>query len=222
MLMPRVLNLKSRNITSFTGTLCNTNMAGKSPAWRNAPDPIGFRSYSGPDSRLHIDGDELRLEVRSAKNFVLVFGTLFLPAFALVAWYMIPDRGAQRLFAIGGTAVGLLTFGLIYFLLDYHQRLGDYLVVDRKAQSVRLPRSQKQFPLDQVFCLQIIRGRSKSSAEVETDLNLLVAEGNQLTRYHILGSPSRQQVDHVSQFAGLPVEVIDLGWKGLRDADGES
>lgn len=197
-------------------------MSTDPPAWRNAPDPVGFRSYGGCDAVLRIEGEQLRLEVRSAKKFVVAFGVLFIPAFALTAWFAIPDWNTKVFFAVGGAAVGLFTFGLVYWLMDYHERLGDYLVIDRQTHIVLLPRCKARFPLDQVFGLQMIRGRSQASADVETDLNLLVAEGQELVRYHVLGSPTRGLVEQVAEFAGFRVEEVDLGWNGYRDQDRDS
>jgi len=174
------------------------------------------------DAVLSIEADNLRLAVRSARRFIAVFGAVFIPAFGLVAWFTIDEPGRRLLFSVGGVVIGLLTFGLIYALFWHHDNLGDYLLIDRKARMLRLPRLGAEFPLDQVFGLQTIRGRSRSSAEVETDLNLLVAEGNELVRYHICGSPPAGLAEQIANFSGLTVQVIDLGMQGKRDADSRS
>jgi hypothetical protein len=190
------------------------------PFWRNTPSVSGFRSYSGGDALLQIDGDTLRLGIRWPRRFVVVFACLFLPTFAAIAWFMIPENGPRLFFTIGGPIAGAITFALIYALGDYHERLGEYLVIDRATKTIRLPRVKKEFPFSEV-AFQWIRGRTRQSLdfEVEVDLNLLVSESGEVLRYHVMGNPPRRVIEQVICFSGLPLEEIDLGWRGDRDAE---
>lgn len=166
-----------------------------------------------------MEGDRLRLTVVSARRFVLVFGILFVPTFVAIAWLAIPDLPTRLFFTIFGAIVGVGIHAFIYGLLAYHESLGDYLVVDLDQQTLELPRAKVTFPLDQVFGFQLISGRSKASADIETDLNLLVAGNETLLRYHILGSPMRKMVEQLASCTGLRLDEINLGSGGFRDAD---
>ena len=190
------------------------------PAWRDAANAPPFRSYGGGDARLGVDGDVLRLALRGVgSKGVLVFACVFVPAFTAAAWLLIPDPKVRVIFGVLGPFAGLCTFALIYALLRWHESLGDYLVVDRAARVVRLPRLKAEFPFAQVVAFQWIRGRSRHDGDVHTDLNLLVAEPAGLTRYHVMGDPRRRQIEQVVRFSGIPVDESNLGWRGYRDAD---
>jgi hypothetical protein len=189
------------------------------PSWRNTASVSGFRWYTGGAAILTVEGEVLRLRVRWPRLFIVVFAGLFLPAFAAIAWFMIPDPALRWLFTIGGTFVGALTFCFIYALQSYHQGLGDYLVVDGTTKTVRLPRVKKEFCFSHVAGFQWIRGRTKSFVNVEVDLNLLVSESGDVVRYHVMGNPSRRMIEQVLCFSGLSLEEIDLGRRGFRDAD---
>ena len=201
-------------------------VANSESAWRNAPGfQTGMRVYGG-DERLHIEGDVLRLSVQRATRFVLWFGALFIPAFTAIGWIFVDDPTFRVIFGLLGPFAGIFTFGLIYALLRHHEQLGDYIVIDRGAGIVRLPRLKVEVPLAQVLHFQLIRGRSKSNNDVDTDLNLLVrhaddgAGGEPLPlRYHIMGQPRRRTLEQLAAFTGLTVEELDLGWRGYRDAD---
>src|SRR5262249_29405789 len=123
------------------------------------------------------------------------------------------------LFTIGGPVVGAITFGIIYGLLSYHEGLGDYLVIDRAAEVINLPRLKKEFSFAQIVGFQWIRGRTRHYVEVDVDLNLLVSEPGGVVRYHVMGNPSRRMFEQVLCFSGLSLEEIDLGWRGYRDTD---
>jgi hypothetical protein len=188
------------------------------PFWRNTPSVSGFRFYSGGDAVLQIDGDTLRLGIRWPRHFVVIFACLFLPTFAAIAWFMIPENGPRLFFTIGGPIAGAITFAIIYALGDYHERLGEYLVIDQAAKTIRLPRVKKEFPFSEV-AFQWIRGRTRQYMDVEVDLNLLVSESGEVLRYHVIGNPSRRIIEQVICFSGLPLVEIDLGWRGFRDTD---
>lgn len=200
-------------------TLWQCVSSGDRPLWVNAPDPIGFRSYGGSDAMMRIEAERLRLSVRSAKWFVVVFGCIFLPCFEVAVWFGVPNWNSKVFFLFLGPIAGGMAFGLIYGLLSFHERLGDYLIIDLATRSLHLPRCKVQFPLDQIFALQMITGRSSNSSDVQTDLNILVATDDGLVRFHIMGSPSRKQVEQLVEFAGLRVEEVRLGRKGFRDSD---
>jgi hypothetical protein len=157
------------------------------------------------------------VSVREQRAFLVVFACLFIPAIAAVAWLMISDPLHRLLAGIGGPIVGTLTFTLIYALMSFHKRLGDYLVIDRAARTVGLPRLKKSFSFSDVVGFQWIRGCSKH--DIEVDLNLLASESGEVVRYHVMGRPSRQLVEQVLCFSGIPLDEIDLGWRGSRDAD---
>jgi hypothetical protein len=57
------------------------------------------------------------------------------------------------------------------------------------------------------------------AGSVEVDLNLLVSESGEVLRYHVMGNPPRRVIEQVICFSGLPLEEIDLGWRGDRDAE---
>jgi hypothetical protein len=188
------------------------------PFWRNTSSVSGFRSYGGGDAVLQINGDLLRLTIRWPRRFVVAFVCLFLPTFAAIAWFMIPENGPRLFFTIDGPFAGAITFAMIYALGDYHERLGEYLVIDRASNTIRLPRVKKEFPFSGA-AFQWIRGRTRQFMDVEVDLNLLVSESGEVLRYHVMGNPSRRMIEQVICFSGLPLEEIDLGWRGFRDAD---
>ncbi len=187
--------------------------------WRDSPSITGFRSYSGGDAVLRTEGDVLKMSVRSFRPFLVVFACLFLPAFAVAAWFMISEPGLRLALTIGGPIVGAITFAMVYALLSYHEGLGKYLIIDRAAKIVSLPRLKKEFSFAQVVGFQWIRGRTRQYADVEVDLNLLVSEFGEVVRYHVMGNPSRRMVEQVLCFSGLSLEEIDLGWRGDRDTD---
>ena len=186
--------------------------------WRNAPNQTSFRSYSH-DAKLEIEEDRLRIAVHSARRFVTAFGSFFIPAFSLIAWFAIPDVPTRLLFSIGGFIVGIFMFALIYGMLAHHENLGDYLVIDRAAETITLPQSKVEFALDQVYAFQWISGRTESIPEEETDLNLLVADEDGLLRYHILGSPQRAMIEEVVRFSGIKLQEISPTTGVYRDAD---
>ncbi|HKB05606.1 MAG TPA: hypothetical protein VKD90_25505 [Gemmataceae bacterium] len=189
------------------------------PTWRDSPSVRGYRSYSGGDALPRVEGDVLRVSVRSFRPFVVVFACLFLPTATILAWTMITEPWARWLFGIGGPIVGILTFAITYGLLKYHERLGDYLVIDRAARTIALPRVKKEFSLSDVVGFQWVRGRSREDMDVEVDLNLLVRESGEVLRYHVMGNPSRRLVEQWIGFVGIPLEEIDLGSGRFRDAD---
>lgn len=189
------------------------------PYWRNSPNDPDIRNYSFNDAQLEVDGDELRVLVRRAPwKFLIGFACLFIPAFSFAAWYFIPDP-IRWPFVIMGPVVGCFTFGMLFWLLSHHEGLGDFLVIDRAARTVVLPRSKKQFPFDQVVRLQRIRGRTKHDVECDVDLNLLVTESGEVIRHFVTGNTGRRLVDQVVAFSGFGLEEIDLGRRGYRDAD---
>lgn len=191
------------------------------PTWRNTPSITGFRSYTN-DAVLRVSGDVLRLDVaRWLRRFVVVFAALFLPTFGAIAWFTIPRPPDRFLFAIGGPIIGAVVFAIMFGICTYHGGLGAYLIIDRAAKTIHLPRLKKEFSFSHV-AFQWIRGRTKSNPDVEVDLNLLVSESGDVFRYHVMGSPSRRIIEQVVCFSGLPLEEIDLGRRGNRDVDRES
>ena len=185
--------------------------------WINSPTFQGFRVYPG-ETRLVVQGDTLRLAVtKGAKWFVVGFGSLFTPTFAVVTWLMIPHP-ERVLFSIGGTIVGILTFGFIYSMLSYHESLGDYLVVDCANKSITLPRLKKEFPLEGAR-LQWITGRTRTDSENHTDLNLIVKESSGDVRYHVMGGPRRKIIEQLVGLAELPIDEVILARNLSRDAD---
>lgn len=195
------------------------------PWWRNSPSVTGDRSYGGGDDVLRIDGEVLRVTVRPRSKGVAVFACVFVPTFTAVACYVIPETPIRVAAGFLAPFAGIFTFGIIYAVMRHHEGLGDYLVIDRAAGVVGLPRLKAEFPLARVVGLQLIRGRSKgwNRNELHTDFNLLVdEEPGGLTRYHVMGAPGRRTVEQVVAFSGLPLADIDLGWRGYRDADSDT
>ena len=194
------------------------------PAWQNSKTDREFRSYSSnSDAKIQIEGDVLTLAIRSQKTLIVVFSVLFVPAFTAIAWFAIHEWYSRLFATVCGPVVGTLTFALIYRLRSFHEGLGDYLVVDRAKEIVWLPRIQLQFPRSQIICLQWMRGRSRrGDDDVQTDLNLLVSEPPGIVRYHVMGAPPRRLIEQVVLFSTIPVDEIDLGRRGYRDADCKS
>lgn len=189
------------------------------PNWRNASTNGGFRSYSGGDCRVRIDGDKLRIVLRKISIFIAWFACLFLPTVSIVAWFAIPERDERFLVAIGFPVLGGILFTPIYFLQRYHERLGDYLVIDRSTSTLALPRVNREFAFSQVVGFQWIRGRSRHDEDIDIDLNLHVNESGDMIRYHVMGNPSRSVVEQLLAFSAFSLDEIDLGRHGFRDTD---
>ena len=200
-----------------------TNGAVHGPAahaYLNSPSITGDRFYGGNDARLVVEGDVLRVRVRAPHRGLAVFACVFLPAYTAVAWLAIPDPAWRIVFGGIGPVVGASVFGFMYTLFKRHEAMGDYLVVDRSAGVIWLPRLKREFPRATVIGFQQIRGRSRTSRETETDLNLLVREETGvIRRYHVMGSPSRAVSDAIVAFSGLPLQKTEVPRNGFRDAD---
>ena len=192
------------------------------PTWRNSPGLADFRSYGSGGATLHIDGMVLRVSVRSIRKGLAIFACFFLPVFAAASWLMISEPTMRVAFTVAGPIVGMFGFAMIYGLERYHERLGDYLVIDQAAETVSLPREKKEFTYAQIISFQWIRGGTRYDWGAEVDLNLLVSEAGEVVRYHVLGNPSRRMIEHVLRFSGLSLQEIRLPWRGCRDFDKES
>lgn len=190
------------------------------PAYLNSRSINGDRFYGGNDARILVEGEVMRVLVRAPHRGLAVFACVFLPAYTAVAWLAIPDPAWRIVFGGVGPVVGASVFGFIYTVLKRHEAMGDYLVIDRLGDVIRLPRLKIEFPRSRAVGFQQIRGPSRDSRESETDLNLLVSEEPGIVqRYHVMGSPARHVVEAVADFSGLPVEKTDVRRGGFRDAD---
>lgn len=171
-------------------------------------------------AKLESQGDVLRLLVPTVpRTFLFGFSCLFLPFFLYVSWRFIPEPSIRWLFLLAGPLCYGTVFGLVFWLQRYHERLGDFLILNRAEQVAYLPRTGQRFPFARVIGLQKIRGRSRHDWEVETDLHLMVAEGGDVVRHYIVSNPDRHLVEQVATFSGFTLEELDLGRHGFRDAD---
>lgn len=180
-----------------------------------------MRSHSSPDSVLIQDGSVTRCTVsNSATIFVLLFGPSFTIFFLVVCWFGIDDIRERVAFMTLGLFCGTATFGLIYALMKHHQDRGDYIVVDSAHDRVELPRHQRVFDVVDVQCLQLLTGRDKNDEVINnSDLNLLVDEGGDIVRYHLMGNPNREHARMIAKAmqTTLIEQNVPSGWYRSSD-----
>lgn len=176
------------------------------------------RRYGHP-GRLTFENGDAILEPESRQlTGIKWFAAFFIPLFSLTAYFFIPGN-EKWLFVIAGPTVGMLTFGIIYYLIKQDVDAGPYVKFLAKSNEIALPRLDLSFHKDQVT-LQWITGRLKNDNDVATDLNLITQGENGVKhRYYIMGGPYRKYVKKFAEHAGIPVVEINMGWKGRRDAD---
>ena len=173
--------------------------------------------YGNPGKFVESNG-EARLEPDAGQlKFIKFFAVLFIPAFTLGLFLLIPGNGKWLALAAAPT-LGLLTFGLAYFLVKNEIKLGPYILFSSKTDEVTLPRIDKTFARERVV-LQWISGRSEDDPEMQTDLNLIVDEDGSRTRYFVMGGPYRNYVKQFADYANLSVVEVNAGWRGRRDID---
>ena len=192
------------------------------PDWINAPNLPGFINYSGGDCRPSKTDTMLtwQVDVRWQKWFVPRFSVLFLLAFTLVPWLLMEPSPLRLVFAILGPICGGSAAAIIYWILDRHEKTGNYLIVDLARRTLTLPRQHVTFAINDVSAFQWMKGRDKADSESTTDFYVVVRDpSNKLFRYHILGSPDRSAVEQLITFSGLPVHEYRLGRGRFRDSD---
>ena len=187
------------------------------PEWRNSKLNGSFRSYSGGGTRLEIEGDVLRLMIVKTGRFISWLFLAMLPAF-LVGGAFLPFN-ERILFGVLFSVTYPSLYVFCQFIVRRNEEMNDYIVVDRAAKRVELPRLKTRIPIGQVQCLQWIQGRSVGDCEVYTDLNLIVLEPDGPFHYFVMGSPSRRIFEKIVLFSGIPLVEIRLDRKGCRDAD---
>ncbi|HYE19973.1 MAG TPA: hypothetical protein VEA69_16100 [Tepidisphaeraceae bacterium] len=194
------------------------------PTWRDARPGPAYRFYGGGTDRLHVAGDLLRVSPRPAYAVLFVSGAAVIVLFVAVAFLAIPDPGHRVLFGVFGPILCAILVAAMAVFLAHHAKLGDYLVVDRAARLVRLPRLGREFPYADIVAFQSITGRSEASADPETDLNLLVRDPatGDTVRYHVLAGPRRAHLKQLVEFSGLPMQDLTRGYRGRRDTDRDS
>ena len=92
---------------------------------------------------------------------------------------------------------------------------GDYVVADRKEQVATLPRHKRSFDYDQLIALQWLAGKYRNSEVCnDFDLNLLVADGDDIVRYHIMGRPETNCAAAIAEHLGVPLirTYCPTGW----------
>ncbi len=187
------------------------------PEWRNSRLNGSFRSYSGGDARLEIEGDVLRLAIVKSGRYIAWLSLAMLPAFLVFGAFL--PFNERILFGVLFSVTYPAGYVFCQVIVRHNEELGDYIVVDRAAKRVELPRLKTSFPLGQVQGFQWIRGRSVSDYEVDTDLNLIVLEPEGLVRYFVIGSPSRSIFEEIVLFSGIPLVEMHLDRPSCRDAD---
>lgn len=201
-----------------------TEIADFMPEWPpnriNASDD-GWRSYSSQDSVLIQTDGVTRCAVSSSSTiFVSVFGPVFTFVFVLVCWFWIDPFRERIAFMTLGLFCGTATFGMIYALMRHHKERGDYIVVDGVHDRIELPRHDRVFDAADVRCLQLLTGRDKNDEVINnSDLNLLVAEGDDIVRYHLIGNPNKEHAKAVATAMHTPLieQSVPRGWYRSSD-----
>lgn len=199
------------------------------PNWIDYPD-YGMRADAGGDndplrdSELVREGDVLRWRVRSRHSlFVAIFGSCFLVWALTVIWLFLHDEPDRNVYLAIFGFIGTVVICLIHTLFRYHETRGDYITVDRANGVVQLPRHSQTVSLQDVCCLQLLRGRTwDDRSEVGTDLNLMVQEGDQHRRYHLVWHPEEHRALKVAEALGVPLihQECPPGW--YRSSDSRS
>ncbi len=194
------------------------------PTWINGSDPKVLRLYGACDAKLVLEGDVLRFTLQRAGSwFVLIFGALFLPFMVGLTLFSGHDLQLRILFALLSLLVGGATFGLLYAVCRYHERLGDYLAINRSLETIRLPRQNLEFPFSQVVGFQWVCGPVEDVEEIRYDVNLnvLVRQSDSIIRYNVMGDPSRIMVEEMLLFSGMSLDEYQLERLGdiYRDAN---
>lgn len=191
------------------------------PNWKNASDD-GLRSYSSHDSVLIQADGVTRCAVGTfAAKFTGIFGPTFTLFFLVVCWFAIDEFRERVAFMLLGLFCGTATFGLIYAIMKHHQDQGDYIVVDSVCERVELPRKKRVFNTTDVRCLQLLTGRDRNDEVVNnSDLNLLVDEGGEIIRYHLMANPNKEHAKLIAQAmrTSLIEQIVPPGWYRSSDS----
>ena len=141
---------------------------------------------------------------------MLAFGLSVILLLVVVVMPFLPDNQTRGFIAFVCLLAGGSGIALMYALLRAHEKLGDYLEIDRTQGTIHLPRQGRKFPLSDVVGFQWTIGLAES--DYCDDLYLLVEESSNTVRYPIMGSPSREIVEEVASFSGMPVDEIRVSW----------
>lgn len=153
-------------------------------------------------------------------NILNNFGPAFILVFLAITWVGIDDFRERATFMTFGTICGTVTFGLIYTLLRLHQQRGDYIVIDDENDRVELPRHGRSFSRNQVNCLQLLTGNDqKAESSNDSDLNLIVSDGPDLVRYHLIGNPNKKQATELAEAMRKPLieQIVPDEWNRSSD-----
>jgi len=184
------------------------------PEWINARDD-GFRVYFGNDATIQVDGDLLTCKCTRQSTGVVYFFVFFMPCLIASCWFGIEDVRERVAFTFFGMFAGGAAFALIFAMMRSHETRGDYIVADRKEQVATLPRHDRSFDYDQLVALQRLAGKKRYSEVCnDVDLNLLVAEGDDVVRYHIMRRPETDCATAIAEHLGVPLvrTYCPTGW----------